>query len=179
MPELHLPNILTLSRLALAPVFVWFFIQSHTHPSARWAAAIVFLAASLTDLVDGYLARRRNQVTPFGAIADPIADKLLTGSALIGLSLEGTVAWWVTWVILGREALVTVVRLAVLRRGVIPASRGGKVKTVSQIVAIVAYLVPLGQLGADLGAATMVVALVLTLGTGVDYIARAIRLHRV
>lgn len=159
---MSLPNALTFSRLALTPVFVAFFVAEQAA-----VAAAVFLVASLTDFLDGYIARRRGAESDFGRIADPIADKALTGSALIGLSASGALAWWVTAVILTREVVVTVVRLAVVRRRVVPASRGGKVKTVSQIVAItLLLLVP------DLTAVTSIavaVAVILTVLTGVDY----------
>lgn len=177
-PQMHLPNVLTMSRLVLTPVFVALFVRSSPGDSLRGDAAAVFLVASLTDLVDGYLARRRNQVSTFGTIADPIADKLLTGSALVGLSLEGTVAWWVTGVILGREVAVTAARFAVLRRGVIAASPGGKAKTVSQIVAIVAYLAPVPG-AAVVATVSMSLAVPLTVLTGVDYLWRAGRMSRV
>jgi CDP-diacylglycerol--glycerol-3-phosphate 3-phosphatidyltransferase len=156
-----------------------------------WAAGIVFLGAALTDIVDGYLARRDGLVTNFGKIADPIADKLLTGSALIALSSEGAIAWWITILIIGREVFITALRFYVIRRGVIPASRGGKAKTASQITAIVALLIPTESLQASpvladqlvwLQSAVAIVALVLavflTIATAIDYIAKSRALLR-
>jgi CDP-diacylglycerol---glycerol-3-phosphate 3-phosphatidyltransferase len=138
----------------------------------------VFLFASITDFVDGDLARRRGQVTTFGKVADPIADKALTGAALIGLSVLGELPWWVTVVIVVREVGVTVLRFWVIEHGVIPASRGGKLKTLLQIVAILMYLWPLPD-GADwIAESLMVVAVVVTVVTGVDYAVRAARLRR-
>jgi len=132
--------------------------------------------ASVTDLLDGELARRLGLITDFGKIADPIADKALTGSALITLSYLGELAWWVTAVIVVREVAVTGLRFWVIRRGVIAASRGGKIKTMLQIVAISLYVLPLHlSLAREI---VMGLAVAVTLGTGVDYVARAIRLRR-
>jgi CDP-diacylglycerol--glycerol-3-phosphate 3-phosphatidyltransferase len=176
---LNLPNALTVLRLLLVPVFAWLLLREGGEDSvSRLWAAVVFLVASLTDLVDGEIARRRNLVTSFGKIADPIADKALTGTALVGLSYLGELPWWVTIVILAREIGVTLLRFWVIRHGVIPASRGGKAKTVAQIVAIIWYLLPLTGWLADLRVVAMGVALVLTVATGLDYVLRAMRLRR-
>jgi CDP-diacylglycerol---glycerol-3-phosphate 3-phosphatidyltransferase len=170
----NLPNGLTLLRLALVPVFVVLLVDDD--PGSRVAAFVVFGVASITDLLDGELARRGNNVTDFGKIADPIADKALTGSALITLSALGDLAWWVTAVVMIREIGVTLLRFWVIRHGVIPASRGGKVKTVLLIVAISLYILPLAIGPAR--AAVMLVAVVVTLATGADYVSRAIQLRR-
>jgi len=175
----NLPNGLTVLRLLLVPVFVVFLAIGGSAPDgARWrvAAFIVFAAASVTDLLDGELARRSGMITDFGKIADPIADKALTGSALIMLSVLGELPVWVTAVILVREVGVTLLRFWVIRHGVIPASRGGKAKTVLQMVAIGLYILPV-HVGwvrpAVMGAAVLV-----TLVTGADYVIRAVRLRR-
>jgi CDP-diacylglycerol--glycerol-3-phosphate 3-phosphatidyltransferase len=170
----NVPNALTVLRLALVPVFVVFLLAGGT----GWlmAAFCVFAVASATDLLDGELARRSGLVTDFGKIADPIADKALTGSALVTLSILGKLSWWVTVIIMIREIAVTALRFWVIRRGVIPASRGGKIKTMLQVLAIGLYILPV-----DVGwvrMAMMAAAVVVTLVTGVDYGARAIRLHR-
>lgn len=167
-------NALTVLRLALVPVFVWFLLSGGT--SDRAIAFVAFALASVTDLLDGELARRRGLITDFGKIADPIADKALTGSALITLSYLGELWWWVTVVIVVRELAVTGLRFWVIRRGVIAASRGGKAKTMLQVIAISLYVLPwhLG-LTRDL---VMGAALVVTVVTGADYTARAIRLRR-
>jgi len=161
-------------RLALVPVFVAFLLANGT--LSRIVAFFVFGVASMTDLLDGQLARRRGMITDFGKIADPIADKALTGSALITLSALGDLPWWVTGVIGVREVGVTALRFWVIRHGVIPASRGGKIKTVLQIVAIGLYILPV-QLGWA-RSAVMAAAVAVTLVTGVDYVARALRLRR-
>jgi CDP-diacylglycerol--glycerol-3-phosphate 3-phosphatidyltransferase len=130
----------------------------------------------MTDWVDGELARKRNLVTDFGKIADPIADKALTGSALVGLSVLGQLWWWVTIAILVREIGITLLRLVVIRYGVIPASKGGKLKTVLQIVAITLFIVP-GPID-PLRWAVMGAALLVTVLSGFDYVVRAWRLRR-
>ena len=170
----NLPNGLTVLRLVLVPVFVVFLVADGT--ASRIVAFFVFGAASVTDFLDGQLARRRGTITDFGKIADPIADKALTGSALITLSVLGDLPWWVTAVILVREIGVTLLRFWVIRHGVIAASRGGKIKTVLQIVAIGLYILPLQTGWAR--EAVMAAAVAVTLVTGIDYILRALNLRR-
>lgn len=135
-----LPNVLTGLRLLVVPFVGAILLGSGESQGGRWVALVLFSAASVTDLADGWLARRRDQCSEFGALLDPIADKALVATALVSLSALGIVPWWATVVILAREAAVTVLRLAVLHHGVIPASRGGKVKTVAQTVLIVLAL---------------------------------------
>lgn len=176
--RLNLPNTLTVARLVLVPVFAWLLLRDGgDDPASRIWSAVVFLALSFTDLVDGEIARRRGQVTSFGKIADPIADKALTGTALVGLSYLGELPWWVTLVILAREIGVTILRFWVIRHGVIPASRGGKVKTAFQMAAIVGYLLPVPDWLVPVRIALMAIALILTIATGVDYVVRALRLR--
>ena len=175
--NLNVANYLTVARILLVPVFVVFLATGGT--AWRLAALAVFGVASLTDLVDGQLARSRGLVTDFGKIADPIADKALTGAALITLSVLGELPGWVTALIMVREIGVTALRFAVIRRGVIAASQGGKLKTLLQIAAICLYLLP-ASLSPPAVAKEVVMgaALVVTLVTGVDYVARAWRLSR-
>lgn len=171
---MNVANALTMLRLALVPVCVLLLLEGG--PGSRTAAFVAFAVASVTDLLDGELARRRNLITDFGKIADPIADKALTGSALVTLSCLGQLAWWVTVVILVRELAVTALRFWVIRRGVIAASRGGKLKTLLQVIAISLYILP-GHIVLErrlfMGAAVVVTVL-----TGIDYTVRAVRLHR-
>jgi len=176
---LNVANLLTVVRLLLVPVFAAALFHDGGHdPRWRWIAWGVFAVASFTDLVDGELARRRGLVTSFGKIADPIADKALMGTALVGLSLLGELPWWVTVVVLVREVGVTLLRFWVIRHGVIPASRGGKAKTLLQAVAIGLYVLPLSGWLRTLSAVILAAAVVLTLVTGVDYVARALALRR-
>ncbi len=179
----NVANIITVVRILLAPVFVWLLLADNgEHGWLRWAAAALFILAIATDGVDGSLARRRNLVTNVGIILDPIADKVLTGAALIVLSVLGELWWWVTIVILVRELGITAMRFSVLRSRVIPASRGGKLKTVVQSVAISLFLVPLWTLLGDwvlwVNWVVMGAALVLTVVTGIDYLVQAWRENR-
>jgi CDP-diacylglycerol--glycerol-3-phosphate 3-phosphatidyltransferase len=171
---LNAANALTVLRLVLVPVFVLLLLEGGT--GGRIAAFAVFLIASVTDLLDGRIARQRGLITDFGKIADPIADKALTGAALVTLSALGELAWWVTAVILARELGVTALRFWVIRRGVIAASRGGKIKTLLQVLAIALYVLP-GPPGI-VRAVVMGLALVVTVVTGADYAVRAVRLRR-
>ena len=183
-PLLNIANVLTGVRLLLVPVFLAALFVDHGR-SVDWrlAAFGVFAVAAFTDRLDGELARRRGLVTAFGTVVDPIADKALIGSALVGLSVLGLVPWWVTVVMMAREIAITLLRFAVLRHGIIPASRGGKAKTLVQSLAIGFYLVPLPELvGADTAVAwlrgsLLAAALVLAVVTGVDYVLRALRLR--
>ena len=175
----NVANALTLLRLLLVPVFGWALVQEDgTDTGWRLAAFAIFAAASLTDRLDGELARKWGQVTEVGKMADPIADKALTGTALVGLSALGLLPWWVTIVILVREGGITLLRFWVIRHGVIPASRGGKYKTFVQTLAIGLYLLPLDDTLATVAAWTMGAAVVLTVVTGGDYVLRALALRR-
>jgi CDP-diacylglycerol--glycerol-3-phosphate 3-phosphatidyltransferase len=175
----NIPNMLTLLRILLIPVFWWVLMYDDGQDTAaRLAATAIFIVASFTDWLDGYLARKEGLVTTFGKIADPLADKALTGVALIGLSVLGELYWWVTILIIGREVGVTLVRFVVLKHGVIPASRGGKLKTMFQMAGIVLFLLPLPSDVTILWLsrnAVMAVAVALTVVTGLDYIGRAYR----
>ena len=171
----NVANALTVARICLVPVFVVCLAQGGT--GWRLAALAAFGGASLTDLLDGELARRRGLVTDFGKIADPIADKALTGAALITLSVIGELPVWVTALILVRELGITALRFAVIRRGVIAASQGGKLKTLLQIIAICLYVLPPSfGLPALIREVVMGAALVVTLVTGADYVIRAVRM---
>jgi CDP-diacylglycerol--glycerol-3-phosphate 3-phosphatidyltransferase len=173
VPLLNIPNVLTVARLFMVPIFGYLVLAIEQTDSVQWASAIVFLIAALTDLVDGVWARRYGLVTNFGKIADPIADKALIGTALIALSIQDEIAWWVTGIIIFREVAITLMRFWVIKHGVIPASRGGKVKTVSQIIAIVAFLIPLNGWVDAVAQMSLGVALALTITTGIDYVIKA------
>ena len=181
----NIANIVTVIRILLVPVFIWLlFLDDRSDGIWRYVATALFILAIATDGVDGHLARGRNLITNVGIILDPIADKLLIGGALVSLSILGDLWWWVTIVILVRELGITVFRFVVIRKRVIPASKGGKLKTVFQSIAISLFLAPLQTLFHDVFAAPAVVvtainwfdwtvmgiALVLTVYTGIDYL---------
>jgi CDP-diacylglycerol--glycerol-3-phosphate 3-phosphatidyltransferase len=170
----NVANWLTLARIVLVPVVVAGLVAGGT--AWRMVALAAFCVASLTDLLDGRLARSRGLVTDFGKIADPVADKALTGAALISMSALGELPWWVTAVIMVRELGVTALRFWVIRSGVIAASRGGKLKTLLQIVAICLYIIPWTP--GILRVLVLAAAVVATVVTGADYLARALRLRR-
>lgn len=180
----NIANALTALRILAVP-FLGYLLIHDTQDSRNWAT-LVFLLASLTDLLDGYLARRYDLITTVGKIADPIADKFLTGVALIGLSYLGALPWWVTIVIIAREIGVTLLRFWVIEHGVITASRGGKTKTFLQIIAISMFLVvwpdsvPESFLIAwDIAKVIMMsLAVLLTITTAMAYIRKALQLRK-
>ncbi|MDX6367453.1 MAG: CDP-diacylglycerol---glycerol-3-phosphate 3-phosphatidyltransferase [Nocardioidaceae bacterium] len=185
----NLPNGLTTLRIVLVPLFGWVLLMDGGQSSGlRIWAFVVFLVAILTDRIDGDIARRRNLVTDFGKLMDPIADKALTGMAFVGLSIIGELWWWVTIAVLGREWGVTLLRFWVIRYGVMPASRGGKLKTTLQAVALCGLILPLRELHGGwrpigqglwwVAVVLMVAAVVTTLVTGVEYVRDAVRLRR-
>ena len=176
-PVLNLPNVLTLGRLLVVPFFAALLLLDGGSDGVRLLAAALFVLACLTDVVDGRIARSRGQVTDFGIMADPIADKALVGTALVGLSMLDVLPWWATLVVLGREVAVTAMRSALARYGMIPASRGGKLKCLTQNAAVTLYLLPLSGTAASLRAPVLLVAVVATVVTGVDYARQGARLH--
>ena len=171
----NIANIITVVRILMAPLFMaWLLIDDGADGSLRIAAAALFVVAILTDSLDGMLARGLDLVTDFGKIVDPIADKVLIGGALVSLSILGELPWWVTALILVREIGITVFRFAVIRDRVIPASRGGKLKTVLQAVAVTLALFPLWNLLGPgmhwVNGVLMTAAVVATLVSGLDYL---------
>lgn len=180
----NIANVLTMVRIALVPVFVWLFLQGND--GTRLAATIVFSIAAITDKIDGDLARSRNLVTNFGKIADPIADKALVISAFVMLSSAGAMPWWVTIVIVVRELGITLLRFVMIRRSVMAASKGGKLKTVLQMTFIIGLLMPWhlflpGGVASSLVATSQVImyaALGVTVVTGVQYCLDAWKLAR-
>ncbi len=179
----NLPNALTVMRILLVPVFVWLVLRHGGDETAsRWWAFLVFAIAIITDRIDGDLARAKGLVTNFGKVADPIADKALTGAGFITLSMIGQIPWWITVVILAREIGITAMRFWVIRHGVMPASRGGKIKTFLQALAIGLFVMPLASLPLEMlwrGIAWVILigALVVTIATAVDYVMKALTLR--
>ncbi|WP_448060046.1 CDP-diacylglycerol--glycerol-3-phosphate 3-phosphatidyltransferase [Cellulomonas hominis] len=180
--RLNVANALTVARIVLVPFFAAaLLVGDGDEVGWRLVAAGIFLVAAITDRIDGDIARRSNQVTDLGKLLDPIADKLLMGTALVLLSVLDELPWWVTVVVLVREIGITVMRFFLLRYLVLPASRGGKIKTVLQSFAIGLYLLPLDHLPDAVGIVAAVVmgaAVALTLVTGVDYVRTAVRVRR-
>lgn len=175
----NIANVLTMVRLVLVPGFVVLLLHGDGHdPAWRSFAWAAFAVAMITDLFDGELARRYGLVTDFGKIADPIADKAIMGAALVGLSALGDLPWWVTVVILFRELGITLMRFWVIRWGVIPASRGGKLKTLTQGVAVGMYILVLTGPLATIRAVIMAAAVLLTVVTGLDYVRQAVVMRR-
>lgn len=176
----NVANIITVVRILLAPVFVYLLLLDNGEMGAvRWIAAVLFIVAIATDGIDGHIARSRNLVTDLGVLLDPIADKILTLSALVVLSILGELWWWVTIIIVVRELGITIWRLVVVSKVVIPASKGGKLKTLAQAVGISLFLLPLASVLGDwvlwINWTVMAVAFVLTVYTGIEYLVQARR----
>lgn len=184
VPTLNIANIITMIRIVLVPVFIWLFLQEGT--GWRIAAAIVFTLAAISDGIDGHLARSRGLITDLGKLLDPIADKALVISALVLLTWDGLVPWWVTVLILVREFGITFMRMGMRKRAVMAASQGGKLKTVLQMTFIVGMLIPWhGFLPAAVADVILIVcqvimylALAQTLVTGAMYVRDAVRISR-
>ncbi len=168
--NLNLPNVLTTLRIVMVPFFAWaLLVDGGDSILWRCVAFVIFVAAMITDKIDGDIARSRNLVTNFGKIADPIADKAITGMAFIGLSITGDIWWWVTILVLLREWSVTLLRLSVLKHVVLPAAQSGKVKTTLQAVALSGLILPLPHGDAHGGAFDAFVPV----GTWLFYLAQA------
>lgn len=179
----NIANIITVVRILMAPVFfVLLLADDHANGPLRVWAAVIFVVAILTDSLDGFLARRQNLVSDFGKIVDPLADKVLTGGAFIVLSVLGELPWWVTILILIREIGITAYRFVALRDRVIPASRGGKLKTLLQGVALTLALFPFvqwfGEWFTYVNIVVMSLAFVATILSGLDYMRVALQHSR-
>ncbi|GAA3622325.1 CDP-diacylglycerol--glycerol-3-phosphate 3-phosphatidyltransferase [Microbacterium awajiense] len=179
----QLPNTITIVRILCAPVFLWMLLADAGADGAlRWWAAALFIVAIATDGVDGWIARRYEIVTDLGKLLDPIADKVLTGFAFIGLSILGELPWWITIVVLIREIGITVYRFIVVSDHVLAAAWMGKLKTVAQAVALSLALLPLWTLVGEwiwwVNGVTMAIAVILTIASGIDYIVTEVRAAR-
>jgi CDP-diacylglycerol---glycerol-3-phosphate 3-phosphatidyltransferase len=171
-----LANKITIVRILFIPVFMVFLLVPSMHPAGIYIAAVIFTMAAITDAIDGQVARSQKQVTVFGQLMDPLADKLLISAALISLVELNRISAWIAFVIIAREFAVSGLRLIALADNrLIPASVWGKVKTVSQIIAIIAVIVniPLSVFGYSLGWLLMSIALILTVLSGIDYFIKA------
>lgn len=180
----NLPNALTVGRIVLVPVVGWLLLaDGGSNAATRYLALGAFIVAAITDKIDGDLARSRGQVTNFGKIADPIADKTLLGMVFVALSLLALVPWWVTGLVLTREVGITVMRFVVIRHGVMPAGRGGKLKTTVQAFALgmlilPAWILPFAAAWEKAAYAVLAIAVAITVVTGLDYLHQAHRLRR-
>ena len=176
MKDLNLPNALTIFRILALPFCAYaLFKNGGEDDSWRIIAFTLFFIVGLSDILDGKIARSRNQITEFGKLLDPIADKAMLATASIGASVLGMLSWWVTAIFLIREVAVTILRFAVIKNGVIPASKGAKLKTFFQSFGVGFYILPLPSylnLPRDLFTA---VAIYLTITTGVDYFRKVFR----
>lgn len=182
------PNIITGARIVATPFFIWMLLADHGQMGGlRWAAAAFFVIAIATDAWDGHIARSRGLITDLGKLLDPIADKFLTGGALVGLSILGELPWWVTIVVLIREIGITVHRLFEARTVVLAAAWMGKLKTVAQSVAIALALFPFASLASGtvfadvmywINVITMSIAVGLTIASGIDYVVNVMKLRR-
>ncbi|BDZ50160.1 CDP-diacylglycerol--glycerol-3-phosphate 3-phosphatidyltransferase [Frondihabitans sucicola] len=179
----NIANIITVVRILMAPLFfVLLIADDHAYGPLRVWAAVIFVVAILTDSLDGFLARRQNLVSDFGKIVDPLADKVLTGGAFIVLSVLGELPWWVTILILIREVGITVYRFVALRDRVIAASRGGKLKTLLQGIALTLALFPFVHWFGDwfnyVNIVLMSAAFLATILSGLDYMRVALQHSR-
>jgi CDP-diacylglycerol---glycerol-3-phosphate 3-phosphatidyltransferase len=179
----QLPNAITIVRILCAPVFLWMLLaDGGADGPLRWWAAALFIVAIATDGIDGHIARRNDIVTDLGKLLDPIADKVLTGCAFVGLSILAELPWWVTAIVLVRELGITVYRLMVVSDHVLAAAWMGKLKTVAQAVALSLALLPLASLVGDwigwVNTVTMWIAVILTIASGIDYVVSEVRGRR-
>lgn len=176
------PNIITGVRIIATPFFLWMLLAAPDSAAMRWGAAAFFVVAIATDALDGYLARSRGLITDLGKLLDPIADKALTGAALVGLAIIAELPRWVVAVVLVREIGITIHRLMIASDVVVAADWMGKLKTVAQSIAIAFALTPLAALDGAVGVVftwvnivTMTIAVALTIASGVDYVVSYVR----
>ena len=174
--QINLPNALTITRIVLIPFCVLALFHNGGDDSTwRTISWVGFFLVGMTDLLDGKIARARNEITELGKFLDPVADKALIGSAMISLSILGRFPWWITAVILAREIGITLFRLAVIKNGVIPANRGGKIKTTFQSFGVGFFMLPLPESLYWFRDGFMAIAIALTIATGVNYVRLAIK----
>ena len=174
LPGFVTPNFVTVTRLLLVPCGVYTLFKNGGDDSSwQIISWFIFFFLGLSDILDGNLARSRNKITEFGKFLDPVADKVMIGAAMISLSILGRMPWWMTIVILGREVGITLLRLAIIRRGVIAANKGGKIKATFQNFGVGFYVLPLPASLFWFRDGFMAVAIVLTIVTGAYYVKSA------
>jgi CDP-diacylglycerol--glycerol-3-phosphate 3-phosphatidyltransferase len=170
-PGFITPNTLTLTRILLIPLGVYvLFLDGGDNSKYQILAWTIFFVLGLTDILDGRWARQSNRITALGTFLDPVADKALIGAAMISLSIQNRFPWWITILILTREIGITIFRLAVIKDGVIPASKGGKIKTLTQNFGVGFFMLPFPWWLEWFRIGFISVAIILTITTAYDYI---------
>jgi CDP-diacylglycerol--glycerol-3-phosphate 3-phosphatidyltransferase len=179
IPNFITPNFITVARLLFVPVGAYtLFKNGGNDPLWQYISWIVFFILGMSDVLDGNLARSRNSITEFGKFLDPVADKVMIGTAMISLSILNRLPWWITIVILVREIGITIFRLAVIKRGVIAANKGGKIKSTFQNFGVGFYVLPLGEGLYWFRDGFMLIAVILTIATGFYYVQSAFKLGK-
>lgn len=176
LPHFITPNFITVARLVFVPVGAYtLFKNGGNDPLWQYISWIVFFILGMSDVLDGNLARSRNAITEFGKFLDPVADKVMIGTAMISLSILNRLPWWITFVILSREIGITIFRLAIIKRGVIAANKGGKIKSTFQNFGVGFYVLPLGEGLYWFRDGFMLIAVILTIVTGFYYVQSAFK----
>lgn len=176
LPGFVTPNFITIARLLFVPVGAYtLFKNGGDDPTWQYISWVVFFILALSDIADGNLARSRNTITELGKFLDPVADKVMIGTAMISLSILNRLPWWITIVILAREVGITLFRLAIIKRGVIAANRGGKIKSTFQNLGVGFYVLPLGTNLYWFRDGFMAIAIILTIATGFYYVQSVVR----
>ena len=174
LPGFITPNFITVMRLVFVPVGAYTLFKNGGDDTMwQYISWVVFFTLGMSDVLDGKLARSRNTITEFGKFLDPVADKVMIGTAMISLSILGRMPWWMTIVILAREIAITIFRLSVIKRGVIPANKGGKIKATMQGFGVGFYILPLSSSLYWFRDGFMYIAIVLTVVTGAYYVKSA------
>ncbi len=174
LPAFITPNFITIARLLFVPVGAYtLFKNGGNDPTWQYISWLVFFLLGLSDIADGNLARSRNTITELGKFLDPVADKVMIGTAMISLSILNRLPWWITIVILVREIGITIFRLAIIKRGVIAANKGGKIKSTLQNFGVGFYVLPLSTNLYWFRDGFMAIAVVLTIATGIYYVKSA------
>jgi CDP-diacylglycerol--glycerol-3-phosphate 3-phosphatidyltransferase len=171
IPGFITPNTLTVTRILLIPIGVYtLFYDGGDNSTYQLISYAIFFTLGLTDIVDGRWARHSNKITPLGTFLDPVADKALIGAAMISLSILDRFPWWITILILTREIGITLFRLLVIKNGVIPASKGGKIKTLMQNFGVGFFILPLPAWLDWFKYGFISVAIILTITSAYDYL---------
>jgi CDP-diacylglycerol--glycerol-3-phosphate 3-phosphatidyltransferase len=171
VPGFITPNTLTVARILLIPIGVYtLFYDGGDNSKYQLISYAIFFTLGMTDIVDGRWARHSNKITPLGTFLDPVADKALIGAAMISLSILDRFPWWITILILTREIGITLFRLLVIKNGVIPASKGGKIKTLMQNFGVGFFILPLPAWLDWFKYGFISVAIILTITSAYDYL---------